>query len=41
MIEENLKYLPVIDENNGLVGLVTRSSMVGALASAVWGDENE
>lgn len=36
-----LKYLPVIDENNELVGLVTRNSMVGALASAVWGDVGE
>lgn len=41
MISEKLKYLPVIDENNVLVGLVTRNSMVGALASAVWGDEGE
>ncbi len=41
MVGEKLKYLPVIDENNALVGLVTRNSMVDALASAVWGDEGE
>ena len=41
IVGEKLKYLPVIDENDVLVGLVTRNSMVGALASAVWGDEGE
>lgn len=41
VVGEKLKYLPVIDENDVLVGLVTRNSMVDALASAVWGDEGE
>lgn len=41
IIREKLKYLPVIDDNEELVGLVTRNSMVDALASAVWGDEGE
>lgn len=36
--EERLRYLPVVDERGVLVGLVTRSSMVNAMASAVWGD---
>lgn len=39
IVGEKLKYLPVVDENGLLVGLVTRNSMVDALASAVWGDE--
>ena len=41
IIGEKLKYLPVLDENDVLVGLVTRNSMVSALASAVWGDVGE
>lgn len=32
-------YLPVVDENERLLGLVTRTSMVNALASVVWGEE--
>lgn len=41
IVGEKLKYLPVVDEKGVLVGLVTRNSMVDALASAVWGDEGE
>ncbi|AKX94488.1 betaine/proline/choline family ABC transporter ATP-binding protein [Neomoorella thermoacetica] len=36
---ERLEYLPVIDKEGRLKGLVTRTSMVNALASVVWGDE--
>ncbi|WP_338832917.1 Glycine betaine/carnitine/choline transport ATP-binding protein OpuCA [Moorella humiferrea] len=32
-----LEYLPVIDKEGRLKGLVTRTSMVNALASVVWG----
>ena len=39
IVGEKLKYLPVVDEKGVLVGLVTRNSMVDALASAVWGGE--
>jgi osmoprotectant transport system ATP-binding protein len=38
--EEKLRYLPVVDEQGALVGLVTRSSMVNAMASAVWRDDD-
>ncbi|MBC7342030.1 MAG: CBS domain-containing protein [Clostridia bacterium] len=38
---ERLKYLPVVDEHNRLQGLVTRTAMVNALASVVWGERNE
>ncbi|MDI6906532.1 MAG: ABC transporter ATP-binding protein [Thermoanaerobacterales bacterium] len=41
MVEEKLKYLPVVDRDGALVGLVTRTSMVNALASLVWGDDGE
>jgi osmoprotectant transport system ATP-binding protein len=38
MNENQLKYLPVVDNQNHLLGLVTRTSIVDAIASAVWGD---
>lgn len=40
MTRDKLKYLPVVDKSNHLLGLVTRRSMVNAIASAVWGDES-
>lgn len=39
--ENGLRYLPVVDGQGVLVGLVTRSSMVNAMASAVWGDGDD
>lgn len=40
MVTEKLKYLPVVDKDSVLVGLITRTSMVNALAAAVWGEES-
>ncbi|HBV98371.1 MAG: glycine/betaine ABC transporter ATP-binding protein [Peptococcaceae bacterium BICA1-7] len=39
LVSQKLEYLPVVDQNRGLLGLVTRTSMVNALASVVWGEE--
>ncbi|GEA16110.1 glycine/betaine ABC transporter ATPase [Moorella sp. E308F] len=39
IIQEKLEYLPVMDREGRLKGLVTRTSIVNALASVVWGDE--
>jgi osmoprotectant transport system ATP-binding protein len=38
---EKLRYLPVVDQNRLFVGLVTRNSMVNAMASVVWGDNDD
>ncbi|MBX5476100.1 MAG: ABC transporter ATP-binding protein [Clostridia bacterium] len=38
MRASGLRLLPVVDESGVLHGLVTRTSMVDALASAVWGE---
>lgn len=38
LIRKKLDYLPVVDDNRRLLGLVTRTSMVNAMAGAVWGD---
>lgn len=39
MREEKLSYVPVLDAEKRLLGLVTRKSLVYALASVVWGEE--
>ncbi len=36
--ELGYKNLPVVDDDGKLVGLVTRSSVVGAVYSGIWGD---
>ncbi|MFZ5634791.1 MAG: ABC transporter ATP-binding protein [Bacillota bacterium] len=38
LIGQKLEYLPVVDQNRRLLGLVTRTSMVNALAGVVWGE---
>jgi len=40
MEEERLDALPVVDEENVIKGVVTRSSMVRSLAGVVWGDQS-
>ncbi|MTI80992.1 MAG: betaine/proline/choline family ABC transporter ATP-binding protein [Firmicutes bacterium] len=40
LTSEKLDYIPVVDNNSKLLGLVTRTSMVNALADAVWGEED-
>lgn len=39
LVGSKLEYLPVVDQNRRLLGLVTRTSMVNALAGVVWGEE--
>ena len=42
MMREHLDVLPVVDENEIVLGVVTHSSMVKSLASVVWrGDKND
>jgi len=39
IISEKLPYLIVVDGKNRVRGLVTKTSLVKALAGAVWGDD--
>lgn len=39
LINNKLEYLPVVDGERHVLGLVTKTSMVNALAGAVWGEE--
>ena len=37
----DIKNLPVVDEENKLVGLVTRASVVDTIYTNLWGNEEE
>ncbi|NLC85021.1 MAG: CBS domain-containing protein, partial [Ruminococcaceae bacterium] len=34
----SIGYLPVVDENNKLKGLITRASLVSVLSDVLWAD---
>ncbi len=40
ILERNGQYVPVIDKNDKLVGIVTRSSLVNVVYETIWGDNN-
>lgn len=37
----NLKYLPVVNHENHLKGILTRTNLVDAIYESIWGDEDE
>lgn len=41
LIDNKLEYLIVVDENNKVKGLVTKTSMVKALAEVIWKDNED
>ena len=41
LVNENLPFLLVVDGKNRVKGMVTKTSMVKALAGVVWGDEED
>lgn len=42
MLNRDFKYLPVVDHNNKLLGIVTRTTMVDVVYDTIWGTkENE
>ena len=41
LLSEHLSFLIAVDSKNRVKGLVTKTSLVKALAGAVWGDEDE
>lgn len=40
ILERNGQYVPVVDKNDKLVGIVTRSSLVNVVYETIWGDNN-
>lgn len=41
VLKRGFKYVPVVDDRQKLVGIITRSSLVDIVYDAVWGDEEE
>lgn len=39
ILKRGLKYVPVVDENKKLVGIITRSSLVDMVYETIWGEE--
>lgn len=40
ILKRGLKYVPVIDDNKKLVGILTRSSLVDMVYDTIWGEED-
>lgn len=41
MLKRGFKNIPVVDEKDRLIGLVTRASLVNIVYDIIWGDEEE
>ncbi len=41
ILKRGLKYVPVVDEKNRLVGIITRASLVDIVYDVIWGEEEE
>lgn len=39
ILKRGLKYVPVVDENKHLIGIITRSSLVDMVYETIWGEE--
>ncbi|MCY8450204.1 choline ABC transporter ATP-binding protein OpuBA [Bacillus spizizenii] len=41
ILKRGVKYVPVVDENRRLIGIVTRASLVDIVYDSLWGEENQ
>ncbi|KAF1678415.1 choline ABC transporter ATP-binding protein OpuBA [Bacillus sp. SKDU12] len=41
ILKRGVKYVPVVDENRCLIGIVTRASLVDIVYDSLWGEENQ
>ncbi|ATH93228.1 glycine/betaine ABC transporter ATP-binding protein [Bacillus glycinifermentans] len=41
ILKRGFKYVPVLDENKRLVGIVTRASLVDIVYDSIWGEEKD
>lgn len=39
ILKRGLKYVPVVDEQKRVVGILTRASLVDIVYDVIWGDE--
>lgn len=41
ILKRNLNNIPVVDDNNRLIGLITRANIVDIVYETIWGDEEQ
>lgn len=41
ILKRGIKYVPVVDGNRRLIGIVTRASLVDIVYDSLWGEENQ
>ncbi|BCT29534.1 hypothetical protein BVAD3_32080 [Bacillus velezensis] len=41
ILKRGMKYVPVVDEQRHLVGIVTRASLVDIVYDSIWGEEDQ
>ncbi|WP_406620903.1 betaine/proline/choline family ABC transporter ATP-binding protein [Bacillus atrophaeus] len=41
ILKRGVKYVPVVDEDHHLVGIVTKASLVDIVYESIWGEENQ
>ncbi|MGR0118365.1 choline ABC transporter ATP-binding protein OpuBA [Bacillus halotolerans] len=41
ILKRGVKYVPVVDENRRLIGIVTRASLVDIVYESIWGEEKQ
>ncbi|MDG3374682.1 CBS domain-containing protein, partial [Vibrio parahaemolyticus] len=39
ILKRGLKYVPVVDEQNRVVGILTRASLVDIVYDVIWGED--
>ncbi|MCD2456655.1 CBS domain-containing protein, partial [Staphylococcus aureus] len=39
--KRGVKYVPVVDEDRRLIGIVTRASLVDIVYDSLWGEEKQ
>ena len=39
ILKRNIRNIPVIDDNNKLIGLITRSNLVDIVYDTIWGEQ--
>lgn len=39
ILKRGLKYVPVVDEQNKVVGILTRASLVDIVYDVIWGED--
>lgn len=40
ILKRGMKYVPVVDDENRLVGIVTRANLVDIVYDSIWGEED-